>query len=441
MPQSPAPFPPQLSPHAVSQGEQDLASQPVPPRASSVRLVVPDVARGLMLWGIAVANVATAWVLMGGGQFSMTGRVVDGSLWDKITIMFTTSFMHARGFPMFSTLLGFGVGLIAASLYRRGYPLGVARGVLARRYGMLALFGAAHMVFLFWGDIMLSYGLLGMFLVVFLKASTKVILWTAAALYAVACVVTVGSVLLASAFMGSDWLDASMGSGSPVDMLGVAFSSYLHVLLVGAVLLVLTVPNTMFGGFLLLPLMLLGFVAAREGVLADPVKHRRLLVWVAVVGIGVGVLTGIPSGLEAIGVLNSSIFGTVSTSVGVVGGPGLIAALALALSGVQTRVNAGEGQLPAALRPLVALGKRSMTGYVLQSAIFLLVFTPFGLGLFADAGAGVLFVVGTAGWLVTLLVAVALEAAGQPGPLERLHRRLSYGKSGLAQQWVPPHTR
>lgn len=441
MPQSPAPFPPQLSPHAVSQGEQDLASQPVPPRASSVRLVVPDVARGLMLWGIAVANVATAWVLMGGGEFSMTGRVVDGSLWDKITIMFTTSFMHARGFPMFSTLLGFGVGLIAASLYRRGYPLGAARGVLARRYGMLALFGAAHMVFLFWGDIMLSYGLLGMFLVVFLKASTKVILWTAAALYAVACAVTVGSVLLASAFMGSDWLDASMGSGSPVDMIGVDFSSYLHVLLVGAVLLVLTVPNMMFGGFLLLPLMLLGFVAAREGVLADPVKHRRLLVWVASVGIGVGVLTGIPSGLEAIGVLNSSIFGTVSTSVGVVGGPGLIAALALALSGVQTRVNAGEGRLPAALRPLVALGKRSMTGYVLQSVIFLLVFTPFGLGLFADAGAGVLFVVGTAGWLVTLLVAVALEAAGQPGPLERLHRRLSYGKSGLVQQWAPPHAR
>lgn len=441
MPQSPAPFPPQLASRAVSQGEQDLASQPVPQRASSVRLVVPDVARGLMLWGIAVANVATAWVLMGGGEFSMTGRVVDGSLWDKITIIFTTSFMHARGLPMFSTLLGFGVGLIADSLYRRGYPLGAARGVLARRYGMLALFGAAHMVFLFWGDIMVSYGLLGMFLVVFLKASTKVILWTAAALYAVACVVTVGLVLLTSAFMGSDWLDASMGSGSPVDMLGVDFSSYLHVLLVGAVLLVLTVPNMMFGGFLLLPLMLLGFAAAREGVLADPVKHRRLLVWVAVVGIGVGVLTGIPSGLEAIGVLNSSIFGAVSTSVGVVGGPGLIAALALALSGVQTRVNAGEGQLPAVLRPLVALGKRSMTGYVLQSVIFLLVFTPFGMGLFADAGAGVLFVVGTAGWLVTLLVAVALEAAGQPGPLERLHRRLSYGKSGLAQQWVPPHTR
>lgn len=437
MPQSPASFPSQPVPHDLTAEGQRVVPQQVPPRVSAARLVVPDLARGLMLWGIAVANVTTAWVLMGGGEFSMTGRVVDGSLWDKIAIMFTTSFMHARGFPMFSTLLGFGVGLIAGSLYRRGYPLGAARGVLVRRYGMLALFGAAHMIFLFWGDIMLTYGLLGMLLAVFLRASSRVILWTAAALYTVACVAMVGAALLASALMGSEWLASSMGDGSPLEMLGLDFSSYLHVLLAGVTMLVLTIPNVFTGGFLLLPLMLLGFVAAREGVLADPVKHRRLLVWVAVVGIGVGVATGIPSGLEAIGVLNSSVFGTVSTSVGVLGGPGLIAALALALSGVQERVSAG-GELPWVLRPLAALGKRSMTGYVLQSVLFLVVFTPMGLGLFKDAGAGLLLVVGTCGWLLTLLVAVALEAAGKPGPLEALHRRLSYGKSGLAQRWVPP---
>uniref|UniRef100_UPI001F2E1EF3 DUF418 domain-containing protein n=1 Tax=Rothia nasimurium TaxID=85336 RepID=UPI001F2E1EF3 len=76
-------------------------------------------------------------------------------------------------------------------------------------------------------------------------------------------------------------------------------------------------------------------------------------------------------------------------------------------------------------------GKRSMTGYVLQSVIFLVVFGGFALGLFADAGAALLLLVGTGGWLVTVLVAVALEAAGKPGPLEALHRRMSYGKGGL----------
>lgn len=37
-----------------------------------------------------------------------------------------------------------------------------------------------------------------------------------------------------------------------------------------------------------------------------------------------------------------------------------------------------------------------------------------------------------------VLVAVVLEAAGKPGPLEALHRRMSYGKGGLPQVLAPP---
>lgn len=37
-------------------------SSPSAASASQRRMVVPDIARGVMLWGIAIANVATAWV-------------------------------------------------------------------------------------------------------------------------------------------------------------------------------------------------------------------------------------------------------------------------------------------------------------------------------------------------------------------------------------------
>lgn len=406
--------------------------QPQPPQTlPAPRMLVPDVARGLMLWGIAVANVTTAWVLFAGGPASMTGRVVNDSFWDKLTIMFTTSFVHARGFPMFSTLLGFGVGLIAASLYRRGYPLPKARGVIARRYGMLAIFGALHMVFLFWGDIMLAYGLIGLFMACLIAVRTKVLLWVAGTLFAVTNLVALAGVLLLQAVLGSGQLQELLNGGSG-DLLQV--TSYWSVLLNGLIVLLGSLLGVPLQAFMLLPLMLLGFVLAREGVLAEPARHRRVLVWLAGVGLVAALGTGIPAGLEALGVLHTGVFGVLTMTLGVLGGPGFIALLALALAGVQERVDAGA-PVPAPLRPLIALGKRSMTGYVLQSVIFLVVFGGFALGLFADAGASVLLLVGTAGWLVTVLVAVALEAAGKPGPLEALHRRMSYGKDGLAGQY------
>ncbi|WP_237201073.1 DUF418 domain-containing protein [Rothia nasimurium] len=398
-------------------------AQPVRP----VRLLVPDVARGLMLWGIAVANVATAWVVFAGGPASMTGRVVDDSFWDKLTIMFTTSFVHARGFPMFSTLLGFGVGLIAASLYRRGYPLPKARGVIACRYGMLAIFGALHMVFLFWGDIMLAYGLIGLFMACLIAVRTRVLLWVAGSLFAVTNLVALAGALLLESVLGGGQLQELLNGGSG-DLLQV--TSYWSVLLNGLIVLLGSIFGIPLQAFMLLPLMLLGFVLAREGVLADPGRHRRVLAWLAGVGLAAALGTGVPAGLEALGLLHTGVFGVLTMTLGVLGGPGLIALLALALAGVQERVDAGA-PVPALLRPLIALGKRSMTGYVLQSVIFLGVFGSFALGLFADAGAALLLLVGSAGWLVTVLVAVALEAAGKPGPLEALHRRMSYGKGGL----------
>lgn len=414
-----------------AQSTHALAPQPQPSQAQASstrsRMLVPDVARGLMLWGIAVANVATAWVLFAGGPASMTGRVVDGSFWDKLTIMFTTSFVHARGFPMFSTLLGFGVGLIAASLYRRGYPLPKARGVIARRYGMLAIFGGLHMVFLFWGDIMLAYGLIGLFMACLIAVRTKVLLWVAGTLFAVTNLVALAGVLLLQAVLGAGQLQELLNGGSG-DLLQV--TSYWSVLLNGLIVLLGSLLGVPLQAFMLLPLMLLGFVLAREGVLAEPARHRRVLVWLAGAGLVAALGTGIPAGLEALGLLHTGVFGVLTMTLGVLGGPGFIALLALALAGVQERVDAGA-PVPAPLRPLIALGKRSMTGYVLQSVIFLVVFGSFALGLFADAGAALLLLVGTGGWLVTVLVAVALEAAGKPGPLEALHRRMSYGKGGL----------
>lgn len=102
--------------------------------ASRPCMIVPDVARGMALLGIAMANMTTAWVITTDRTGSYFGGIIDGSAWDKAAVVFSAFFVHNRGLPMFSTLLGFGVGLIALSLWRRGFPVRAARRVIAKRY-------------------------------------------------------------------------------------------------------------------------------------------------------------------------------------------------------------------------------------------------------------------------------------------------------------------
>lgn len=397
--------------------------------APSKRLLAPDLLRGLMLWGIALANVPTAWIMLGGASPS-NGPIVNDSLLDKLTLLFTSTFVHARGFPLFSTLLGFGVGVLASSLYRRGYTLPAARKALVRRYGFLALFGAIHLIFIFFGDIMLAYGLIGMLMATMISWQTRTLLWLAGGLFAAANLVVVAGFFLLQSLMGAEATQALMAENSLESLGQVAPATYGQLLLLNLTIFAFILLGFPIQALALLPLMILGMVLAREGVLADPVRFRKPLIWLAVAGSLAAIGTGIPAGLEELGLLDTQIFSLLTRTLGILGGPGFIALMVLLLQGLQAKLDQGAS-LPSALRPLVALGKRSMTGYVLQSLIFLAVFAPFGLGLFAQAGAFTLFWVASAGWLLTLMICWALDLAGKPGPLEVAHRRLSYGKAGL----------
>lgn len=408
--------------------------------ANQIRIISPDFARGLMLLGIALANVGTAWVANTQADLATSlGGIYDDSLPDKLAVVLGTMFVHVRGLAMFSTLLGFGVGMIVMSLSRRNYPLGSARGVILRRYGLLALFGALHAVFLFFGDIMYFYGLCGMVLALLITFRDKTLLWIAG--------IAQGLVLLFSvlgavfAFVSPETGGLLTGSGVVMEAPG----SYLAVLGTGAMMIGLTTLGFVFQALMFMPVMLFGFVLARRGVLIDVHSHRRLLWTLVGVGAAVVLLIGLPWGLAEIGVLPTSLAAglqMLNSGFGLLTGPAFIAAVALAAQPLQERLNrsraAGEPtRLPVGVRAVNALGKRSMSGYLLQSLFFFLLVMPFTLNLGAELGAFGLSLIATGVWLATLLIAWALEAAGKPGPFEQLHRRLSYGRTGLREQWRP----
>ena len=141
------------------------------------RLIVPDLARGTALLGIAIANTVQSWIVneWSVGPSSTVGGVRPDSAVDVMSAVFVAMFVRVRGLPMFCMLLGFGVGLIVASLQRKGYTPKESRRVLIRRYGLLAVFGLAHGFLLFDGDIMFLYGLMGVALALVFMFSTRVL--------------------------------------------------------------------------------------------------------------------------------------------------------------------------------------------------------------------------------------------------------------------------
>ena len=78
--------------------------------ASRRRFIAPDLARGLALVGIAMANMVTDWDPAEGVDHAagLGGYNGAGTVLEKTLVFFETLFVHVRGLPMFATLLGVG---------------------------------------------------------------------------------------------------------------------------------------------------------------------------------------------------------------------------------------------------------------------------------------------------------------------------------------------
>lgn len=409
---------------------------PPPPVPTAVRdrIPAPDISRGLVLLGIAVANLTFAW-LMTNGAAGPFGAEPDTAA-DVGVGIFNAMFVHQRGLPMFSALLAYGVGLLLTREARRGTPFGDARRLLLKRYLLLAAIGAVHMVLLFTGDVLVAYGLIAAVIaLLLLRASDKLLKALALGTYLLVVVGVLigvaGELLLRS--MRPDLVEVFHGfaSGAELgDMLTEA--SYPMKLAAGAV----TLAGTLFGGFLFqfltfAPVMLLGFLAGRRWLLNDPNAHLRLLRRVGYGGIAVSITGGLIVGLMSMGVLGEQpwLWSPMGLSLitGMPGGLATIALITLATRRWQTRPGEEPRTLPLPLQMLQALGQRSLSGYLFQSVCFLILLPGYTLGLAPKLGIATGSLLAAGVWLVSLIGAWLLARAGRRGPAEVLHRRLVYG--------------
>ena len=279
--------------------------------------------------------------------------------------------------------------------------------------------GAVHMVLLFWGDIMFFYGVAGIVIAFLLRKRDSTLMLIAYILFAL-CALG-GVVAFISGAMDPLGVVATEGIGT--------IESYPDLLLSQLITLGSQALATPIILLMYLPVMLVGFVWARQGVLADVPSHRpTLLRWVAIAA-AITVVIGTLWSLSTLGVIEqrwANAADNANSFIGVFTGPGILAGLALLLQPVQERLSAGA-PLPAVLWPFAALGKRSMSGYIGQSILFFFLVHPFTLNFGHELGAFGQAALAFAVWLATLIGACVLEVFDRRGPFEAVHRRLSYG--------------
>ncbi|MEV5981217.1 DUF418 domain-containing protein [Streptomyces sp. NPDC052114] len=384
------------------------------------RALAPDLARGSMLLLIALANAA---VFTFGDQ---PGAEASPQGWERPFNLVMFVLVHARAYPMFAVMFGYGLVQLARRQEAAGAGPGAARAVLIRRNAWLLAFGAVHAALLNFGDFLGAYGLAGILFTLFLLHRGERVqrvalwLWACTTVYAVA----LAGVAVHHALRGGPG-DAPVPSEDVASLSAPDYVTSVADRLAEWPLHTLSVVP-------FVVIVWLGAWAARRRVLEDPAGHRTLLRRTAVVALGVAFAGGVPIGLVSAGFVHvdegtADAFLRLYQVSGQFGGPGYVALfglLALRLS----RPPRSSRARPV-VSALAALGQRSLSGYLFQSLVWVLVLSPYALDLAGRTGSPTLTAALTAvaAWLATVAGAALLQRRGLPGPAEKLLRRLTYG--------------
>ncbi|MGO4417650.1 DUF418 domain-containing protein [Streptomyces sp. MCAF7] len=377
------------------------------------RALAPDLARGAMLLIIALANVAGV-VFAGEPGLDTTPEGADRGLNFALFEL-----VHARGYPVFAVMFGYGLVQLARRQDASGATPKQVRSVLLRRNLWLVAFGFAHATLLYYGDFLGAYGIVGIVMTLVLLRRgdrfhrTVLVLWALSAVE----VLVIGAIVVSG--IGGSGGSAPLPSGH-VDSL--AAPDYLASVLD-------RLGEWPMHTLTVLPFIIitwLGMWAARRRVLEEPARHKALLKWTAVLGLGVAIAGGLPAALVGAGWLHvdesaAGLMMMLHGASGMFAGPGYVAVFGL-IAIRATRPGPVVGALS-------ALGRRSLSGYLFQSVAWLVLLAPFTLALGDRFGSPTVtgLTIAVTVWLMTVLVARLLDKRDQAGPAEIVLRRLTYG--------------
>lgn len=140
------------------------------PTQGKKRIELLDVYRGFAILGIFVVNI----VIMNSTFLHQDEFARQWTSWiDVVSKKILQLFFYTKFFPIFSLLFGLGISLQALKLFREKTS---SPAFFFRRMFILFMFGIAHILLLWSGDVLNVYAILGLFATTMVKRSNKLIL-------------------------------------------------------------------------------------------------------------------------------------------------------------------------------------------------------------------------------------------------------------------------
>lgn len=393
------------------------------------RIDILDVLRGLALLGVLIDNLFefTGW------GFSSEKQHMLLKTWpaDGIIAMLEQIFINGKFYSLFSLLFGIGFSIIIIRNKQRGInPL----KIFYRRLFILILFGLAHMLLLWEGDILLLYGLLGLLLPLFRKWSDKNLLIMAGALIVSPILLDVIYILLhAKSGDGLEKLAMSIDekTGMPLDP--AKYADYLYknggwqewrnwqasgwAYRYSYVLNSNRIPKV-------LGMFLLGFYTGRKMMYVQLENYislfKKLRLWGLIIGIPACAATFYFEYFESKIPDPVGLFHSIFYALGVV--PLSLAYTSMiCLQWVKKKTNS-------LLKFLAPVGRMALTNYIMQTIFAICIYYGVGLGMGGYIGPTIYIPIGLFVYTFQILYSNIWFNYFNYGPLEWIWRQLTYGK-------------
>ena len=378
------------------------------------RDTTPDVLRGFALLGILVVNIPfMALDSDEGVRGQFTQGLANGSATWIMAALFAGKF-----YLLFSFLFGY------SSTYIIKNERANRRRWVKRCFALMG-FGALHFTFLWHGDIIFLYGLLGLLLLAFMFRSDRVLLiWTRVIFWVSATIITfialallIGERFFAEAEI-SEYIEPKLNvvlrNGTFLESIAPRLELWFFGLISGIFL----------QGGMAFAAFLLGLRLARNNFLSaplDPIKNAQM--------IRRGLLLGLPIQFFAATILLRNEQSTEPSEAVYLSSIFLtfIAAplLSMAYVGLIRKLVAEKPGLVTWMKPA---GRMSLTVYISQSVITSIIFGPWGLGLFEKLEIWQVLSLAVLIWLALVYLSTLWLKKYRQGPLEWMMHLLTTSK-------------
>lgn len=394
------------------------------PVKTSERYVILDALRGFAILGICAANYPE-FSLYTFQSKEITDAMPTADI-DRVLRFILYFLVDGKFYTLFSLLFGIGFSIIISNAARKGVN---GFRIFYRRMALLTLIGFLHLMFIWSGDILMLYALLGMCLPLLRNVSDRGLLRTAAFFLllpiAVDAVTQVLGVSLSAPAVREQWRYCDR-YGITEENFGywlrdaTSYGDMFKFLIQGAWV---RVQEFVDGNryFKVFGLFVLGFYIGRNRMYADLAARKTLLRRVTVIGLAAGLPLSL---LYAWSCMNGHPLGNaVHTAIYTVS----VYPLGLAYMCGMCLIYLRHKDL-AVWRRLAYPGRMALTNYIGQSVIGALLFYGIGLGLGASFGLVQTELVVAGVYLFQMAFSRVWLRFFRFGPLEWIWRMLTYGR-------------